>query len=83
MNARDELVVNSLGVNSVLVFPRLASGDVAPSRSIVGAATGMDDPFALGSSRAAEGAVGFVGPVPVFFDGLESGDTSAWSSTVQ
>ena len=44
--AHDEMVVDS-GDNSILVFPRTASGDIAPIRRIGGPKTRIDNIFGL------------------------------------
>ncbi len=45
--AQEELyVANSLG-NSVTVYPRTASGNIAPLRTLAGPATGLDSPMRL------------------------------------
>lgn len=54
---------------ALLFFSRTASGNTAPLRTIVGAATHLDGP-----SRTA------YFPFLAFADGFESGDTSAWSA---
>lgn len=82
LTRNDELILAEES-HMVLVFPRLADGDVAPTRYIAGGTTGLAWPFGLASTRAAEGSVGFAGPLDFFADGFESGDTSAWSSAVE
>jgi DNA-binding beta-propeller fold protein YncE len=42
--AADELFVTNLANSSVTVYARTASGDVAPVRSLIGAATGLSAP---------------------------------------
>jgi hypothetical protein len=45
--AQDEMFVTNLGNNSVTVYARTANGNVAPVRTIVGAATGLNSPVGL------------------------------------
>ncbi|MEJ2084811.1 MAG: hypothetical protein P8Y44_03935 [Acidobacteriota bacterium] len=75
-----ELLVSSEGNDSVRVFSRISDGDVGPTRTISGMATGLENANALATQSAAEDSVGFAGPLWIFYDGFESGDTSAWSS---
>jgi DNA-binding beta-propeller fold protein YncE len=44
---RDEIVVANAYSNSVLVFPRTATGDVAPSRVLQGSSTGLCAPTGI------------------------------------
>jgi len=51
-------------------------------RTIAGASTGLDVSIRITKTRAAGGAAGFAGPIPLLvFDGSESGDTTRWSSS--
>lgn len=63
LTAEGELVLANAGGNSILFFPRMADGDIAPSRIISGDATGLNLPYTLGSTLAAEGSVGYAGPL--------------------
>jgi DNA-binding beta-propeller fold protein YncE len=48
---RNEIAVANNGDNSVLIFSRTASGDVAPVRIIRGARTGIDHPMGVAVDR--------------------------------
>lgn len=56
---------------AILFFARTASGDMAPLRVIVGAATHLNGPSRLSYF-----------PFLVFADGFERGDATAWSTAV-
>ena len=45
--AHDEIFVANNGANSVLVFKRTATGDVAPARVIAGNRTGVNHPMGI------------------------------------
>ena len=45
--AQNELFVTDQGNNSVTVYPRTANGNVAPLRTLAGAATGLNGPLGL------------------------------------
>jgi hypothetical protein len=42
--AQDELYIADAGFDSILVYPRTATGNTAPLRKIIGAATGLTGP---------------------------------------
>jgi hypothetical protein len=46
--ANNELFVADAGNNSVTVYSRSASGNIAPIRRLVGPATGLSQPIAVG-----------------------------------
>jgi DNA-binding beta-propeller fold protein YncE len=48
---RNEIAVANNGDNSVLIFSRTASGDVAPARVIRGSRTGIDRPMGVAIDR--------------------------------
>jgi DNA-binding beta-propeller fold protein YncE len=81
LTADGELLLANGGGDSILFFPRLADGDFVPSRIIAGGATGLATPIALGSTLAAEGSVGYAGPLCQPEMGLicpPSGDPQVW-----
>jgi 6-phosphogluconolactonase (cycloisomerase 2 family) len=81
LTANGELLVANAGGDSILVFPRLADGDFVPSRIIAGGATGLAGPITLGNTIAAEGSVGYAGPLCQPEMGLicpPSGDPQVW-----
>jgi len=81
LTADGELLLANAGGDSILVFPRLADGNVVPSRIIAGGATGLALPVTLGSTLAAEGSVGYAGPLCQPEMGLTcppSGDPHVW-----
>ena len=49
--ANNEIIVANNGDNSVLVFPRTASGDVAPARVIRGPLTGVNGPMGVAIAK--------------------------------
>ena len=55
---------------AILFFPRTATGNTAPIRTIVGGATGINGPIFHSYF-----------PALVSADGFESGDVDGWSST--
>jgi DNA-binding beta-propeller fold protein YncE len=46
-SAHDEIAVANNGDNSILIFARTASGDVAPARVIAGDQTGINRPMGI------------------------------------
>jgi 6-phosphogluconolactonase (cycloisomerase 2 family) len=54
--AHDELLVSDLGLGnySVKAFPRTASGNIAPLRTLAGAATGLNGPIGLALDPATD-----------------------------
>src|SRR5262245_67431 len=46
-HAHEELVVTNFTHNSVTVYPRAASGNAAPIRTLVGPATGLNAPLGV------------------------------------
>jgi hypothetical protein len=45
--AQDELVVTNMNANSVTVYPRTASGNTGPIRTLVGLSTGLNGPLGV------------------------------------
>jgi hypothetical protein len=44
---QDEVFVANFSANSITVYPRTATGDTAPTRTLTGAATGLNGPIGL------------------------------------
>lgn len=82
LTAVGELLVANESTGKIHVFPRTADGDVAPTRTLGGSLAGVSEAIGITTTGAADNAYGFAGPLPtpLFLDGFESGDATAWSA---